>query len=87
MKILIAKENENPKFIYEVMQTIEFKTGSHGRHWISKYSIMNIDIPCKEEQTKIANFLSAIDKKIELVETQIKNTQDFKKGLLQQMFV
>lgn len=41
----------------------------------------------KKEQTKIANFLSAIDKNIELVTTKIEHTKTFKKGLLQQMFV
>ena len=46
-----------------------------------------VPFPCSEEQTKIANFLSAIDAKIDLVKTQLENTQAFKKGLLQQMFV
>jgi type I restriction enzyme S subunit len=40
-----------------------------------------------EEQTKIANFFSELDTKIELLSTSIENTQTFKKGLLQQLFV
>lgn len=48
---------------------------------------MPINLPTTAEQSKIANFLSAIDEKIAGVDQQIEYTKQFKKGLLQQMFV
>lgn len=44
-------------------------------------------LPCIEEQKKISEFVSTLDKKLEVVNQQIELTQTFKKGLLQQMFV
>ncbi|HCM1502136.1 TPA: restriction endonuclease subunit S [Vibrio parahaemolyticus] len=46
-----------------------------------------IPIPEMAEQTKIANFLSAIDQKVELVNSELEKAKEWKKGLLQQMFV
>jgi type I restriction enzyme S subunit len=65
----------------------EKKEGNTPYIVLSTLSEMPLLLPCLAEQTKIANFLSAIDQKIEVVAQQIEQAKLWKKGLLQQMFV
>jgi len=46
-----------------------------------------IPIPSEDEMGKIVGFIQSLNKKVDLVSQQLKQTQTFKKGLLQQMFV
>ncbi|MCS6096490.1 restriction endonuclease subunit S [Shewanella baltica] len=64
--------------------------GGAGRNRVlSKKEFLKLkwNLPNVEEQLKIAGFLDALDNKIELLSQQIEQTQTFKKGLLQKMFV
>jgi type I restriction enzyme S subunit len=51
------------------------------------FSEIELPYPCLSEQIKIANFLSAIDDKINQCSMQIEKMEAWKKGLLQRMFV
>ena len=48
---------------------------------------LKIELPSIEEQSKIVDLLRTMDNKINICEIQLNRTQEFKKGLLQQMFV
>ena len=61
--------------------------GSRTYMYFSKLSELMITIPELKEQEKIAEFLTAIDKRIDHTTAQLTHTKQWKKGLLQQMFV
>jgi type I restriction enzyme, S subunit len=84
-------KNVLPKFVYYVFQLINWREHNEasGVPSLSKTTIERIKskFPSVEEQQNIANFLTVLDVKIECMVTQIIKVQEFKKGLLQQMFV
>lgn len=49
--------------------------------------LYEIEIPCAEEQLKIADFLKLVNSQIDLCDRQLKGIEIFKRGLLQQMFI
>ncbi|MDT8413022.1 MAG: restriction endonuclease subunit S [Vicingaceae bacterium] len=89
--VLLSGEGYANQMIAELLNTITTRHVSYVGNPKLMNNVMSgikITIPKSiEEQTKIANFLCAIDDRIGLVNTQLENTQQFKKGLLQQMFV
>ena len=87
------KPKQNSEFIYQFLLNYENKWSriSQGSTFesINSFDITstNIVLPLKEEQEKIASFFSLIDKKLELEMEKLEQLQEYKKGLLQQMFI
>lgn len=61
--------------------------GSRTYMYFSKLENCKLTLPSLLEQQKIADFLSTIDRQINLASQQLNRMQTFKKGLLQQLFV
>jgi len=90
LDIIKAKETNLYYLFYFLQQTnfLKYVTGSTIPHiYFSDYKSEKILVPIKEEQIKIGTFLSRIDDKIGRTQAQIEQTQQYKKGLLQNMFV
>lgn len=83
----------NKEFIYYFLEKVQkhwYRYGQPGTQVNLNSDIVSnekIKIPIELEQQKIADFLSAIDRKIDLVAGQIEQARTFKQGLLQQMFI
>ncbi|MDD4853694.1 MAG: restriction endonuclease subunit S [Acinetobacter towneri] len=91
MMAYLSNQKTNIMFLKQFLDNIKLskfvQVGALPSYNSSDLAIIPISLPCLEEQTKIANFLSAIDQKIEVVAQQIEQAKKWKKGLLQQMFV
>lgn len=89
--VLLSNKGLANQCVAEILNTITHKYVSY----VGNPKLMNnvmasisIRIPSEiTEQTKIANFLSSIDQKIEQAAAQLDAAKQYKRGLLQQMFV
>lgn len=87
MKILLVKNSNNIKFVYESIQTLDYEVGVHKRHWISVFSKLKIALPqSTQEQQKIADCLSSLDELIATHNDKLEALQNHKKGLMQNLF-
>ena len=91
--VLCIKTSENKQFLYQFLKfdkeriITTFLQGGQGNLSAQIIKNLKIKFPSEKEQTKIANFLSKIDDKINTVTEKIETTKTYKKGLLQKMFV
>ena len=89
--VLLSQKGYANLCIAEILNKVTHKYVSYVGNPKLMNNVMSeipITIPSNlEEQTKIANFLSSIDQKIEVVAQQIEQAKQWKKGLLQNMFI
>ena len=71
MKMLRPKKGVNFRYVYYSMCGINFVPCGHQRHWISKYSQLEIPIPSLSEQARIVGILDTFTNSIENLKEQI----------------
>lgn len=87
--------SQNSQFIAQLFTAKQFQNdlltnqvvSAQAGIYLGDLSKIKVNLPCLTEQTKIANFLTAIDDKITTTQTQLQAVKQYKQGLLQQMFV
>ena len=90
---LICKNNIYPKFAWQLLNSKYFRKkivslSQGGTQIYINFPVIkkiNFYLPPLEEQKKIADILSTVDKKIAFVEENINATEELKKGLMQKL--
>lgn len=87
IKILKPKGKNVLKFVFELMNTINFEAKEHKRYYISTYQKLFVYVPKDvREQQKIADCLFSIDKLIDAESRKLKALEEYKKGLMKKLF-
>ena len=88
---LLPKKDFDIHFLYYQLQTLnllKYVNGSSIPHiYFKDYCIEKVTVPSLPEQQQIGKLFADTDKTIENIDNCIRIIQEFKKGLLQQMFV
>lgn len=90
----LIRTSEDPYFIYSILHKKDFLDKVIDRCTGTSFPAIsandlgdiNINIPDIKEQMKVSNFLSLLDKKIELQTKKIEDLKLFKKGLLKKNY-
>ncbi|WP_298188579.1 restriction endonuclease subunit S, partial [Metallibacterium sp.] len=86
IKILKVKSDDSLRLIFELMCGIKFEPKEHKRYYISEYQDLEIAIPQRPEQQKIADCLTSLDEVIAAQGRKVEALKAHKRGLMQQLF-
>ena len=70
----------NLRFIFHAMSRLQFEVTDHQRHWINQFSKLEIQVPTKQEQDRIASAIDSIDTHISALEALIAKYEAIKKA-------
>ncbi|MBQ9656676.1 MAG: restriction endonuclease subunit S [Prevotella sp.] len=86
MKMLTLRNEENNlRFVFEIMQMIDFPMTDHKRWWIGEYSNIIVKAPLLDEQNAIASVLTSMDNEISALEAKKAKYEQIKQGMMQQL--
>ncbi len=91
MKILhINTDLVLPKFIFHLLQTIQFDHSTHKRYWIQQYSHIKVAIPTKNEQARIVSrieeLFSELDAGVETLRKTQRQLEIYRQAVLKEAF-
>ena len=86
IKILTSRRDDELKLLFELMSRIRFDSTQHKRYYISQYQHLEIPLPTRAEQQKVADCLGSLDDLIAAEGRKLEALRQHKQGLMQQLF-
>lgn len=91
MKILhINTDLVIPKYIFYLLQIIQFDHSTHKRYWIQSYSKIKVLIPTLDEQSRIVarieELFSELDKAVDTLKTTKEQLEVYRQAALKEIF-
>ena len=86
IKILASRRDDELKLLFELMSRIRFDSTQHKRYYISQYQHLEIPLPTRAEQQKVADCLGSLDDLIAAEGRRLEALRQHKQGLMQQLF-
>ena len=83
MKMLRARAGVNLRFVYELMQLIDFVITDHKRRWIAEFSKLEFAVPDPPEQLAIATVIEDAESELAVLESRLAAAYAIKTGMMQ----